>query len=77
MSAELLNLLLRAGIFIFVLLTAFAYLTFFERRVLSWFQWRVGPNRVGPLGLLQPLADGVKTVMKQEMIPSRADSGSI
>jgi NADH-quinone oxidoreductase subunit H len=72
-TPELLTLLLRAGIMIFVLLTAFAYLTYLERRVLGWFQWRVGPNRVGPWGLLQPLADGAKTVMKQEMVPNRAD----
>jgi NADH-quinone oxidoreductase subunit H len=72
-TPELLTLLLRAGLMIFVLLTAFAYLTYLERRVLSWFQWRTGPNRVGPWGLLQPLADGVKTVLKQEMVPEKAD----
>ncbi|MDQ3023960.1 MAG: NADH-quinone oxidoreductase subunit H [bacterium] len=73
MTPELLTLLIRIGLIIFVLLTAFAYLTFAERRLLAWFTWRVGPNRVGPWGLLQPLADGVKTVLKQEMIPSHAD----
>jgi NADH-quinone oxidoreductase subunit H len=73
MTPQMLTLLLRAAIMIFVLLTAFAYLTYLERRVLSWFQWRVGPNRVGPWGLLQPLADGAKTVMKQEMVPVKAD----
>jgi NADH-quinone oxidoreductase subunit H len=73
MTPELLTLILRIGIYIFVLLTAFAYLTFIERRVLAWFTWRTGPNRVGPWGLLQPLADGVKTVLKQEMIPAKAD----
>jgi len=73
MSPELLNLLVRAAIFIVVLLTAFAYLTYGERRVLSWFQWRVGPNRVGPWGLFQPIADGVKTLLKQEMVPKKAD----
>lgn len=73
MTPELLTLILRIGLFIFVLLTAFAYLTFIERRVLAWFTWRVGPNRVGPWGLLQPLADGVKTILKQEMVPAKAD----
>jgi NADH-quinone oxidoreductase subunit H len=73
MSAEGLKLTIRIAIFIVCLLTAFAYLTYLERRVLSWFQWRVGPNRVGPWGLFQPLADGVKTVLKQEMIPRNAD----
>ena len=73
MSPELLKLLVRASVFIVVLLTAFAYLTYGERRVLSWFSWRVGPNRVGPWGLFQPIADGVKTLLKQEMIPQKAD----
>lgn len=73
MSGEALNLAIRISIFVVCLLTAFAYLTYLERRVLSWFQWRVGPNRVGPWGLFQPLADGVKTVLKQEMIPKNAD----
>jgi NADH-quinone oxidoreductase subunit H len=72
-SPELLLILLRSSVFIVALLTAFAYLTYTERRVLSWFQWRVGPNRVGPWGLFQPIADGVKTVLKQEMIPAKAD----
>lgn len=72
-TPEIVTLLLRAGALIMVLLTTFAYLTYTERRVLGFFQWRLGPNRVGPLGLLQPLADGVKTVLKQEMVPRKAD----
>ncbi|MEZ5339087.1 MAG: complex I subunit 1 family protein [bacterium] len=72
-TPEIVNLLVRGGLLIFVLLTTFAYLTYTERRVLSFFQWRLGPNRVGPLGLLQPLADGVKTALKQEMVPRKAD----
>jgi NADH-quinone oxidoreductase subunit H len=54
-------------------LTAFAYVTLLERRLLARFQLRVGPNRVGPLGLLQPLADGIKLIFKESFIPSRAD----
>jgi NADH-quinone oxidoreductase subunit H len=73
MTPELLTVIIRCGLFIFILLTTFAYLTFIERRVLAWFTWRVGPNRVGPWGILQPLADGVKTVLKQEMVPHSAD----
>lgn len=73
MSGEMLTFWIRAFVFLLVLLTAFAYLTFTERRVLSWFQWRVGPNRVGPWGLFQPIADGVKTILKQELIPRQAD----
>lgn len=73
MPQGLLLILIRAVIFLVVLLTTFAYLTYLERRVLAWFQWRVGPNRVGPWGLFQPLADGVKAVLKQELIPEHAD----
>lgn len=56
-----------------VLLLTMAYLTLVERRVVAWFQWRLGPNRVGPLGLIQPIADGVKLLFKQEIVPSAAD----
>ena len=73
MTPEILNWIVRALLFIVCLLTAFAYLTLTERRVLAWFQWRCGPNRVGPLGLFQPIADGIKTVLKQEAIPRKAD----
>ena len=71
--ADLLMLFIRASVIIVILLTAFAYLTYLERRMLAWFQWRCGPNRVGPWGLFQPIADGVKTLLKQEMIPAKAD----
>lgn len=47
-----------------------AYLTFIERKVLGYMQDRVGPNRVGPYGLLQPLADGIKLLMKEIIIPT-------
>jgi NADH-quinone oxidoreductase subunit H len=56
-----------------VLLTGFAYLTWFERRVIARFQQRVGPNRAGPQGLLQPVADAVKAFFKQEIIPIHVD----
>ena len=55
------------------LLGGFAYLTLLERRVLARIQVRIGPNRAGPLGLLQPVADGVKLIFKEELIPARAD----
>src|SRR5512139_987272 len=60
-------------ILIFVLMTGFAYLTLLERRVIARFQSRVGPNRAGPQGLLQPLADGIKLIFKEELIPASAD----
>ena len=56
-----------------VVVTGFAYLTLLERRVIARFQSRVGPNRAGPQGLLQPLADGIKLIFKEELIPASAD----
>jgi NADH-quinone oxidoreductase subunit H len=58
---------------IVVLLTFFAYLTLAERKMLGRFQIRLGPNRVGPWGLLQPVADGIKALTKEDMIPAAAD----
>ena len=56
------------------LLGAVAYMTLAERKVLAWMHVRMGPNRVGPFGLLQPLADGVKLIFKEIIIPVRADA---
>jgi NADH-quinone oxidoreductase subunit H len=55
-----------------ILLTAVAYLSYMERKVMGWIQLRRGPNRVGPGGLLQPLADGLKFVFKEDIIPIQA-----
>src|SRR5688572_30186937 len=55
-----------------VLLVAVAYTTLAERRVSAWIQDRLGPNRVGPFGLLQPIADGIKNVLKEETFPKQA-----
>ena len=57
----------------FIILTLAAYLVLAERRVLAWMQDRIGPNRVGPMGLLQPLADLIKMLSKEDLIPSSAD----
>ena len=55
------------------LLLAVAYLTFWERKVIGWMQVRIGPNRVGPWGLIQPIADGLKLLLKEVVIPTGSD----
>ncbi|WP_026842729.1 NADH-quinone oxidoreductase subunit NuoH [Citrifermentans bremense] len=56
-----------------IILTLAAYMVLAERRILGWIQDRIGPNRVGPFGLLQPLADVIKMLTKEDMIPKAAD----
>ena len=61
--------LIKTVIALFVLLTAVAYTVWLERKVVGHMQNRWGPTRVGPFGLLQPLADGVKFMFKEDLIP--------
>ncbi len=70
--ATLLEWVIKSAILIFVLLTGFAYTTLYERKALARIQVRVGPNRAGPGGFFQPLADGLKLMFKEEMLPDRA-----
>ena len=64
---------IKAIILILGLLTGFAYLTLYERRALARIQVRIGPNRAGWQGLLQPVADAVKLIFKEELTPAKAD----
>jgi NADH-quinone oxidoreductase subunit H len=57
------------------LMGAVAYLTLWERKLIGWMQIRLGPNRVGPLGLFQPIADGVKLLLKEIILPTNASRG--
>src|SRR5919108_3496741 len=63
----------KAFVIVNALLVAFAYLTYTERRVMGRIQVRLGPNRVGPFGLLQPIADGIKLATKEDVTPSQAN----
>ena len=57
------------------LMLGVAYLTWFERKVIGYMQVRIGPNRVGPWGLIQPIADGLKLLLKEIIVPSGANKG--
>jgi NADH-quinone oxidoreductase subunit H len=65
--------IIKIGILVFVVLTVDAYLTWLERKVIAHIQARWGPHRVGPHGLLQPLADGVKFIFKEDPMPANVD----
>jgi NADH-quinone oxidoreductase subunit H len=57
------------------LMGAVAYLTLWERKLIGWIQIRIGPNRVGPFGLLQPIADALKLLGKEILVPAAANKG--
>ena len=59
--------------FIITLLLGIAYLTLAERKVLGYMQLRIGPNQTGPFGLFQPIADGIKLLHKELILPNHSD----
>jgi len=72
-GCSLIHAVLFSVILFFLLTTSFAYSAWIERKLLAFMQERVGPNRVGPFGLLQPLAEGLKLMFKEDIVPSGAD----
>jgi NADH-quinone oxidoreductase subunit H len=71
--ATIIIYLVKIALLLFIVLTVNAYLTWFERKVVAHMQSRWGPHRVGPHGLLQPLADGAKFLLKEDPTPAGVD----
>ena len=72
LTAMILEWTIKGAVVAVICLLGFAYTTYYERRFLARIQVRIGPNRAGPWGLLQPVADGVKLIFKEELIPQKA-----
>jgi len=72
-GAMILEWVIKSVFIILVMTAGFAYVTLYERKVLARIQVRIGPNRAGPFGVLQPVADGIKLIFKEELIPAKAD----
>lgn len=72
-AAMILEWVIKSLVIVLFLTGGFAYTTLYERKVLARMQVRIGPNRAGPLGILQPIADGLKLIFKEELIPAGAD----
>lgn len=73
LAIEVMFILLKIVLIVVPLLLSVAYLTYAERRVIGLMQMRKGPNIVGPFGLLQPIADAVKLMFKETIVPKPAD----
>jgi NADH-quinone oxidoreductase subunit H len=72
-SADFVTLAVKMIVIFGGVMTALAYTTLLERRMMAFVQMRPGPNRVGPFGLLQPLADGLKFLFKEQTVPGNAN----
>src|SRR6266478_8212655 len=75
MTTFIILAVVKIALVIFLLLTGVAYMTWLERKVVGHIQNRWGPTRVGPFGLLQPLADGVKFILKEDLLPDYVHKG--
>ena len=71
--ALIIEYIIKSVLILAVMTAGFAYVTYYERKALARMQTRIGPNRAGPWGILQPVADGVKLIFKEEFIPKNAD----
>lgn len=72
LNNEIVADVVKSAVVIFALLTAFAYMTLIERRVVAKIQGRLGPNRAGPFGVFQPVADAIKMAFKEQIVPTQA-----
>ena len=71
--ALIIEYIIKSVLILALLTVGFAYVTYYERKALARMQSRIGPNRAGPWGIFQPVADGVKLIFKEELVPKEAD----